>query len=680
MSKQIALLLGVHAHQPVGNFNEVIDDAHLRCYQPFLHMMNRFPRFHFSIHISGWLLANLQRKFPDDMNLLRAMVLRGQAELFTAGYTEPVLASIPVRDRIGQVNLMSERLDQAFAQRPQGAWLTERVWDSTVVPSLVACGVKYVTVDDYHFLCAGQQAQTLKGYFSTEEDGRRLDIFPISEALRYRIPFSPAQEVVSYLEGLAGAEELPGAIYFDDIEKFGIWPETYDWVYQRGWLEQFIQGVLDSPIIRSMRYSDYHQQSRTRGVVYLPTTSYIEMNEWTLPAQPARVFSDLVDQSKRDGHYDSQKAFIRGGIWRNFLSRYPESNWMHKRMVALSNRFNQLPETRKTAEMRDHLYEAQANDAYWHGLFGGLYLPHLRRAIYRALVRLEFLLDTLSPRPSCSALDLDLDGFEEVFLHEESLQIVVRSQGLADVVELDSYRLCHNFADTLRRQEEHYHHKAQASLAREGGPVSEGIANPHEQVSFKHDIQPQDLLTDEWPRSLFIDRLLSAQEGAQAAPIHYHPLAMDPDSPTLAFASQPQLQAFGVDLTKTYRLTPQGLSVTYDFHTPLTAGLEVEINLAMPSCDGPAGCLEVAGDILGGFGQSHERPEVLQVLLRDEVLGGRLVLSVSEPCHFQAAPLMSVSQSEAGFEKIMQALTLRLSWSAQALQRSLEIRLSVNPL
>ncbi len=100
MPKQIALLLGVHAHQPVGNFNEVIDDAHLRCYQPFLHMMNRFPAFHFSIHISGWLLANLQRKFPDDMKLLRTMVARGQAELFTAGYTEPVLASIPVRDRI----------------------------------------------------------------------------------------------------------------------------------------------------------------------------------------------------------------------------------------------------------------------------------------------------------------------------------------------------------------------------------------------------------------------------------------------------------------------------------------------------------------------------------------------------------------------------------------------------
>ena len=37
------------------------------------------------------------------------------------------------------------------------------------------------------------------------------------------------------------------AIYFDDIEKFGIWPETYQWVYEKGWLDNFIQGVLASP-------------------------------------------------------------------------------------------------------------------------------------------------------------------------------------------------------------------------------------------------------------------------------------------------------------------------------------------------------------------------------------------------------------------------------------------------
>src|SRR5487761_2147591 len=106
MAKTTALLFGVHAHQPVGNFTAVLDEAHLRCYQPFLHMMERFPDFRFSIHISGWLFDYLVQRYPDDIHLLKTLVARGQAELFGAGYTEPVLAAIPVCDRIGQINLM----------------------------------------------------------------------------------------------------------------------------------------------------------------------------------------------------------------------------------------------------------------------------------------------------------------------------------------------------------------------------------------------------------------------------------------------------------------------------------------------------------------------------------------------------------------------------------------------
>ena len=399
MTRTVTLLLGVHAHQPVGNFPEVLEDAHFRCYRPFIHTLHRFPEFRFAIHFSGWLLDWLLDRYPQDMALLQEMVQRGQVELVGAGDTEPVLAVIPYRDRVGQVVALSDKLEQRFGQRPEGAWLTERVWEATVVPALADSGIGYVTVDDYHFLCAGKRMEDLNGFFTTEEDGRRLDLFPISEALRYRLPFSTAHDAVAYLESLAREEgEQAAAIYFDDIEKFGIWPETYQWVYEKGWLTDFIQGVLASPHIRTGLYRDYHRDARTRGVVYLPTTSYIEMNEWTLPAEEANEFADLVRNSKNAGLFDRQKAFLRGGIWKNFFSRYPESNWMHKRMLQLSARFNALPEKRKTVSLRRELYDAQANDAYWHGLFGGLYLPHLRRAVYRAMVALERELDRLQPR------------------------------------------------------------------------------------------------------------------------------------------------------------------------------------------------------------------------------------------------------------------------------------------
>ncbi|HZV63145.1 MAG TPA: alpha-amylase/4-alpha-glucanotransferase domain-containing protein, partial [Methylophilaceae bacterium] len=530
MAKTVALLLGVHAHQPVGNFESVLDDAMERCYGPFLRVLHGYPAFRFSIHVSGWLLEYLLKHFPHEMTLLKEMVKRGQAELFGAGYTEPVLASIPARDRIGQIKKLSRYIEQHFGQTPHGAWLTERVWESSVVPALADSGIRYVTVDDYHFLCTGKPNHGLNGYFTTEEDGRNVKLFPISEVLRYRLPFSPAHEAVAYLEGMADESGESAAIYFDDIEKFGIWPETYEWVYERGWLRSFIEGVLDSPVIQPMLYSEYEARAKTRGVVYLPTASYIEMNEWTLPVPAAHHYADLVQQERDNQRFEETKPYIRGGIWRNFFMRYPESNWMHKRMLALSARYDDLPEQKRTPAMAEALYEAQANDAYWHGLFGGLYLPHLRRAVYKAILTLEGFLDEVEPRSAIEQADLDMDGHDEVFLQNGRLQAVIRLDGSASVCELDSYRLQHNFGDTLTRQAEHYHRKINLGAAHE--PSGEGISNPHERVSFRHAILPADLAMDDYSKTLFRDFWL-VDDVAQ--PILY--AQIDAKTPNLQFES-----------------------------------------------------------------------------------------------------------------------------------------------
>ncbi|HZV99779.1 MAG TPA: alpha-amylase/4-alpha-glucanotransferase domain-containing protein [Methylophilaceae bacterium] len=667
MVKTVALLLGVHAHQPVGNFESVLDDAHVRCYGPFLRVLHQYPDFKFAIHLSGWLLDYMIKHYPEDMALLKEMVEREQAELFGAGYTEPVLASIPTRDRVGQIKQLSTYLKQKLGEVPHGAWLTERVWESTVVPALSESGIRYVTVDDYHFMCAGKQNDDLNGYYSTEEDGHKIDLFPISEALRYRLPFSPANEVVSYLESLADDSKQAAAIYFDDIEKFGIWPETYEWVYERGWLRNFIEGVLDSSIIKPMRYSDYHAMAKTRGVVYLPTTSYIEMNEWTLPVPAAHHYADLVAQEKYNNHYEITKPYVRGGIWRNFLMRYPESNWMHKRMLALSARYHGLPDNQKTSEMLQALYEAQANDAYWHGLFGGLYLPHLRRAVYKALLTLEALLDEVTQRPPRALVDLDMDGHDEVFLQNGVLQAIARLDGTASICEFDAYKLRHNFGDTLTRQAEHYHRKVHAQP--EHGHSGEGIANPHERVSFKQEITQADLATDSYRKTLFNDFWIAEDNTSQA--LHYR----RPASGKAALDFRAALR--GGEIQKKIALDGNSLVVRYKFNKITQGYFKVEINLAMPSCDGPAGRFRLGETIPGGFGQRHQFAELRNIVLEDEVLGGALHLHSNIACAYNSYPHFSVSQSEAGFEKIMQAVTLELEWSVEALKDELEIKLEI---
>ncbi len=652
MSQPVSLLFGVHAHQPVGNFPEVLADAHLRCYKPFLHALYRYPGFCFAMHISGWLLDYLIDNYPEDMALLREMVQRGQVELFGAGDTEPVLAAIPNRDRIGQIQTFSDKLEVRLGQRPQGAWLTERVWEATVVPALVDCGIRYVIVDDYHFLCAGKNAVELDRYFTTEEDGRVLDLFPISEALRYRLPFSPANEVIAYIESLADSGPTGGgnaAIYFDDIEKFGIWPETYQWVYEKGWLDKFVQGVLASPRIRTQHYRDYHAAGKTRGVVYLPTTSYIEMNEWTLPAQPANAYADLVQQAKRAGWYERDKAFLRGGIWKNFFSRYPESNWMHKRMLGLSARLAAIPEQHRTPLMKQKLYESQANDAYWHGLFGGLYLPHLRRAVYRAIVELEAMLDACLPRPERFLEDADLDGTEEIFLQNGVVQAVLKLDGVGSICELDSYVLKHNFGDTLRRQAEHYYRRIHQHGNGTHGHSGAGIASAHERISFKQTINAFDMEPDNYPRGLFMDRL-------NGAPVNYR------HEPSTTIGASFWADVFPLHIKKNFKLTENRLLVSYRFAGEMEGVFSTEINLAMPSCDGWSGRYVYQDQIHGGFGQLLELPAMTDITLEDDELCGSIALSVSSSAALHAQPYYSVSQSEGGFEKIMQAVTLQLEW------------------
>ncbi len=652
----ITLLLGVHAHQPVGNFPAVIDDAHERCYGPFLRTLHRFPEFRFAAHFSGWLLDYLLRRYPADMALLREMVARGQAEMFGSGDCEPVLAAIPNRDRLGQLNALSERLEKAFGTRPKGAWLTERVWEGTVVPALADTGIRYVAVDDYHFFCTGRTAPELDSFYTTEEDDRSVDLFPISEQLRYRLPFSPAREAVAYLESLADQGQS-AAIYFDDIEKFGIWPETYDWVYTKGWLEDFLSGVLASNKIVTSTYADYHQGRATRGIAYLPTTSYIEMNEWTLPAPAAHAFADLLQREKDGGRLETSKSHVRGGIWRNFFSRYPESNWMHKRMLGLSARLAALPAAKQTAELTDALYRTQANDAYWHGLFGGLYLPHLRRALWNNIVALESALDAVAPRSPVSRLDADHDGFDEIFLHDGQLQAVLKDDGLGALVELDSYAVAHNFGDSLRRSDEHYYRKLNqtpaASHASEGG-----IASPHDRVDFKHDIRLEDVVPDSRPRSLFLDSW--AQAGSASREIRSYGVDQV-QAPLQSVTVKADIDGLAVE--KRYSLDGAKLEVSWGFAGRVDGMFTTELNLAMPSCDGFGGSFELAdGSVPGGFGQELRQFHLQRINLRDSELGGKLVLSASSPLTFASAPHFTVSQSEAGFEKVMQAATLRLSW------------------
>src|SRR5437016_1121588 len=196
---RLAFCFGVHNHQPIGNFDHVMVEATERAYRPFLERLDQRPEVRLSVHCTGSLLEWLRDRSPRTFDLLGTVAARGQVELLTGGFYEPILAVLPDHDKIGQVERLTTFLKSNFGVRPRGMWLAERVWEPHLPRVLSEAGVEYVLVDDRHFALAGLDVDTLGGYYLTDEQGQSLRVFPINQRLRYLIPFAGVDEVFEYL-------------------------------------------------------------------------------------------------------------------------------------------------------------------------------------------------------------------------------------------------------------------------------------------------------------------------------------------------------------------------------------------------------------------------------------------------------------------------------------------------
>src|SRR5207253_2586313 len=199
---------------------------------------------------------------------------------------------------------MREAVERRFGAKAHGGglWLTERVWEPELAADLALAGVRYALVDDRHFLVSGFAGDRLHAPFWTESDGKRVALFPIDERLRYLIPFQPAADIAAYLRQLR-ERGAPLAVFVDDGEKFGGWPGTKEWVYQRGWLAQFLDAMgalVASGEIRLTTPATALAEVPSGGLAYLPTASYREMEGWALPPDAAlrlaRLERDLGEE------------------------------------------------------------------------------------------------------------------------------------------------------------------------------------------------------------------------------------------------------------------------------------------------------------------------------------------------------------------------------------------------
>ncbi len=669
----------IHAHQPAGNFEDVFERCYQHAYLPFVQHLEKHTLIRAALHFSGPLLTWIQQHHPEYFELLRSLVKRKQVEMVGGGFYEPILA----------VERLAAYLEEHFGERPSGAWLAERVWEPQLPSVLAAAQVNYTLVDDFHFLAAGFEPSELFGAYLAEDRGKAVRVFAGQKALRYLVPFGKVEEVIQYLREAAMTHPGGVAVFGDDMEKFGVWPGTFEHCYDNHWLEDFLTALENnSDWLTVTPPGEYAESHAPLGRADLPTASYPEMTEWALPTSVRQRFHAV--QQEFSGRPEVA-AFLRGGSWRGFFRKYAEANLLHKKMLRAGTRLAAVPlrrtETKPAREIaiaRDQLLRAQCNDAYWHGVFGGLYAPHLRTELWRNLIRAELAADKLIPGGQIGRvemLDYDTDGKNELLFTGPEYQALLKPSDGGTVAALDFRPTAATLINSMQRRPEAYH----ARLREAPRSTTGAVTSIHEQTRVKEPNLERYLKYDRWARHAFRILVFSPkrtqadyeslqlQEDASFAGGEFSVRSSGPHQAelyrqTVIGGNQGTGEAVSVDITKRFSFGPApngcemscevGLKLKQPVDRAVIVGIETVINLLAPT-DSDRFIETVAGPQRLRF--SGELPAPI-LHMQDGWQKLRITLHAPGAENFWIAPIETVSESEEGFERVYQGSQILARW------------------
>jgi alpha-amylase len=664
------LLFGVHNHQPVGNFESVFKKATENCYRPFVNTLYNYPQIKFTFHFSGSLIDWLLKNSPRLLEKVKKMVKRGQVEILTGGYYEPILTVIPERDRLGQIKMLSAFIKDYFEYEPKGMWLGERVWGPQLVKSLVEAGVEYILLDEFHFLNGGVKQERLRGYYITEEEGRSLAVFPISKRLRYTIPFSLPAQVIKYLKGLDNAEPRRAVTIVDDGEKFGLWPGTHKWVYHKKWLEKFFKLLVKNEAwLKTEKISEYMRGYKPAGQSHLPAGSYEEMMSWS------------------------------GGAFKNFFSKYSEADNLYKRMLYVSERLSR----EENEEARRYLYMGECNCPYWHGVFGGIYLAHLRHIAYKNLITAESLLEKKEEfsRTEIEPWDFDKGGANELIVKNSRVQIFVAPKLGGGIFELDFLPKRLNLLDGMTRRPEPYHKKITGKRQNRFQLKRKVVLSIHDLLRSKEKRLDKLLVYDNYRRLSLLDHFFS--QGVNCGDFknsRYEELGnfinekysveqeRRKDGMSVILQRRGKVKSknreMPLKISKKLSLNNKGarFDIEYTLENlgaePIETIFGVEFNISPEGCEHPnrLRCNLNAKEAIYSLKDDVIAGGVLHVCLEDEVSGVKTVFDFDRKTDIWAHPLETISASEQGFERNYQQTVILPYWPLR-LEKAWRVKIGI---
>jgi alpha-amylase len=442
--------------------------------------------------------------------------------------------------------------------------------------------------------------------------------------------------------------------------------------------------------LKTIPLGEHAERYPARGIVYLPTASYSEMMEWALPT-PARVeFARLAREAKDSGR-DDLLRHLQSGFWRYFLVKYPEVNAMHKRMLRVHKKVEQAAARGDASTARDALWSGQCNCPYWHGVFGGLYLRHIRWATHRQLIAAERLADRLLHRKThwleVRREDLDCDGRPEVLVQTADLSLCFHPHLGGMLSEWDVRRHDWNLLNVVSRRREAYHEPlleaegAESGLGQPTGDDTGTVRSIHDEVSTKEpglaallafdphrrgglqeQLLPLGASLPDYAASTFAqagDFLLSAWQESVKETAQEITVRLDRRG-TLTLGDH----AFQLRLEKAVTVLRRGQQVAVRYRVE-NVGQEVAFLLAsewnLNPIQAPGGDDRIQTLRVKGKNRSLAESGQAERVRRAAAVGSAgvaLVADLAQPCTLWYFPVESVSNSEGGLERVNQGACL----------------------
>jgi alpha-amylase len=474
----------------------------------------------------------------------------------------------------------------------------------------------------------------------------------------------------------------------DDGEKFGAWPSTWEHCWGEGrWVERFFEALeANADWLSTTTPSAWLAEHHPIGRVYIPTGSYAEMGEWALPADEsvgyARAFHHARDQGLPEARW------LRGAFWRNFQVKYREINDLHKQMLRVSAAVDAMPPGPDRDTALDHLFQGQSNDCYWHGLFGGIYISHMRLATFEHLIAAEDLADTRAGTlEAAESRDLDMDGVDEIRLADAGQVVSVDLDGGAGIGSWDIRAVRHALTAVMRRRPEAYHTTLRAHADAPVGAIVGGSGSDANEATSIHDTfrvkEPglvAHLVYDAYERRSGLVRVLPldatstdwamarAGELGDAVDGAFERVELGPGC--LVARRRGTIAGATVDVTKSLTLGGDRRSPTLALELRLEhvagpavdARIGVEWSTTMLGGGGnPAAWWEIRGD-RAGHDVAGAASGLSTIAQGNDFIGIVLTTTIDAAADAWWAPIETVSNSEDGFERVYQGAGLLLSW------------------